>query len=75
VFIRVYSWFKKAKNGIVWDKFGVFLDNFGVIWAQFGVVLDNFGNRKTPKNSICSTKNKQNGFFYKTSAYCLLPTA
>jgi len=46
-----------AKKGAVWDKFGVFLDNFGVIWAQFGVVSDNFGNTFAPENRIFNAKN------------------
>ena len=37
-----HRWFKKAKNGTVWDKFGVFSDNFGVIlgavWHRFGLL-------------------------------------
>jgi len=63
VFIRVHSWFKKAKNGAVWDKFGVFLAHFGVIWDKFGVVWDYFGITNTPKNRIFSTKNKENTEF------------
>ena len=54
--IRVYSWFKKEKNGVVWDKFGSFLDNFGVIQAQFDVVLDYFGNKKHPKTAFLTPK-------------------
>ena len=56
-------WQKKAKNGVVWDKFGVVLAHFGVVWAQFGVVWDNFGNKKTPKNRIFNTKNPENKEF------------
>jgi len=64
-------WQKKEKNGVVWDKFGVFLAKFGVIWAQFGVVLDNFGNSFTPKNRIYRTKNQENT--KKTDFKRLLP--
>ncbi|RKY05095.1 MAG: hypothetical protein DRP56_09320 [Planctomycetota bacterium] len=53
-------WTKKAKNGAVWDKFGVFLDNFGVVWAQFGVVSAYFGNEKTQKSRVFGIKNQEN---------------
>ncbi len=56
-------WQKKAKNGAVWDKFGVFLAHFGVIWAQFGVVLDKFGNTFPSKNRVLNTENHENTSF------------
>ena len=42
-------WQKKAKNGTVWDNFGVILDNFGVLLDKFGNVLDYFGSTKNTK--------------------------
>jgi hypothetical protein len=64
VFIRGSNrWTKKAKNGVVWDKFGVVWAQFGVILDNFGVVWDYFGNIKTPKNRIFNTKNQENTKF------------
>jgi hypothetical protein len=62
-----HSWQKKAKNGAVWDTFGVFWDKFGVIWAQFGVVWDKVGNEKTPENRIFNPKNQENTKFPRLS--------
>ena len=74
--VSYFGWQKKAKNGAVWDKFGVFLDNFGVIWAQFGVVLDYYGNKKTPKNRVFGIENNENiQFSCLISSKRLLPIA
>ena len=54
------QWFKKAKNGTVWDNFGSLLDKFGVILDNLGVVWDYFGSINTPINRIFSIENAEN---------------
>jgi hypothetical protein len=61
VFIRGSNHLEKpAKNGTVWDNFGVVLEQFGVSVDSIGVFLDNLGSTKTLKNRVFSIINYKN---------------